>query len=407
MIRPYKQSDLEDCLRIFKEVGWMDGEDTDKNIFESYTRDANCLVAELDGAAEVFVVARTGSMRYLNSEIPFSGVCGVVTSHVARQKGLASKVTARSIKEAALNGAAVSMLGMFDQGYYEKFGYGSTTYHRISTFDPASLQVPRLSRAPKRLTSKDAEAMHNCRCRRRRYHGGCNLDGFGETESATIWQKKAFGLGFEGEDGKLTHFLWIKPKGEHGPYSVWFTGWETHGQLLELLSLLKSLSDQVHGVRMADPPDFQIQDFLKRPFATHRARKGGDFDSDVQSAIWMQNRILNLPMCIGAMKLRGEPVAFNLELTDPIEAYLEDDAEWRGVGGNWVICLGPESSAKEGSDDSLPSAFATVNDLSRVWFGSASAESVSLTGNFKADPDLITKIDSIVQLPTPVVDWDF
>ena len=407
MIRPYKASDLENCLRIFKEVGWMDGEDTDKNVFEASTRNANSLVAEINGDAEVFVGTRAGSMRYLDSEIPLSCVTGVVTSRVARQKGLASKVTARAIEESACGGAAVSMLGMFDQGYYEKFGYGSTTYHRISTFDPASLRVPKLSRSPKRLTKEDAEAMHSCRCKRKRYHGGCNLDGFGETEATTIRQKNAFGLGFEDKTGILTHFLWIKPKGEHGPYSVWFTGWETHDQLIELLSLLKSLSDQVHGVRMADPPNLQIQDFLERPFSTHRARRGGDFDSEVLSAIWMQNRILDVPACISAMKLKGEPVSFNLELTDPIESYLEEGSDWRGVGGNWVICLGEESSAKEGSDASLPTATATVNDLSRLWFGSASAEAVALTGNFEADPDLINRIDSLVQLPVPIVDWDF
>jgi predicted acetyltransferase len=407
MIRPYEPNDLENCLRIFREVGWMEGKDYDKDIFGAFTGEANSLVAELDGEVEVFVVTRTGSTRYLDSELAFSCVTGVVTSRVARQQGLASKVTARAIAESALGGAAMSMLGMFDQGYYEKFGYGSTTYHRISTFNPANLRVPRLTRSPIRLNKDDAEAMHDCRCRRKRYHGGCNLDGAGETAATTIWQEKAFGLGFKDKDGLLTHFLWIKPKGEHGPYAVWFSAWETHDQLLELLGVLKSLSDQVHGVRMADPPRLQMQDFLDRPFATHRARKGGEFDSSVLSEVWMQNRILDVPACIGAMKLPGEPVSFNLELADPIGTYLEDDSAWKGVGGSWVISLGMESSAREGSEKSLPTASATVNDLSRLWFGSSTAESLAVTGNFMAEPDLINQIDSLVQLPLPIVDWDF
>jgi hypothetical protein len=410
MIRPYEPGDLDHCLRIFKEVGWMEGKDHDKDIFAAYTNEADSLVAELHGEVEVFVVTRSGNTLYQEVELPLSCVTGVVTSRVARQQGLASKVTARAIAKSAANGAVVSMLGMFDQGYYEKFGYGTTVYHRISTFDPSNLRVPRLSRSPIRLTKDDAEAMHDCRCRRKRYHGGCNLDGAGETSATTIWQegeRNAFGLGFKDGDGNLTHFLWIKPKAEHGPYAVWFTGWETHEQLLELLSVLKSLSDQVHGVRMSDPPRLQIQDFLDRPLATHRARKGGDFDSAVLNQVWMQNRILDVPACIGAMKLHGEPISFNVSLSDPIESYLEDDAEWKGVSGDWIICFGEESSATRGCDDSLPTATATVNDLSRLWFGSATAESLALTGNFKASGELINHIDSVVRLPVPFIDWDF
>ena len=410
MIRAYETKDLEQCLRIFREVGWMDGKDSDKETFEAYASEANSLVAEVNGEVEVYAVTRAGKCRYLDGDIPFSAVTGVVTSRVARQQGLAAQVTVRAIEESAKNGAAMSMLGMFDQGYYDKFGYGTTNYNRISTFDPVHLRVPRLTRSPKRLSKDDAEAMHNCRCRRKRYHGGCILDGVGETRATTIWHEQndqGFGLGFEDGAGVLTHFLWIKPKGEHGPYNVWFTGWETHEQFIELLSVLKSLSDQVHGIRMADPPHLQLQDFLSRPLATFRARKGGDFDSNVISQAWMQCRILDLPVCIGAMKLCGTPVSFNLELIDPIEQYLSQDSVWRGIGGNWIVTLGEESSAEQGTDASLPNASSTVNDLSRIWFGSSSAESVSVTGNFKAKPDLIQAIDTVVRIPAPVIDWDF
>ena len=386
----------------------MEGKDTDNDVFEASISEANAFVAELRGEVEVFVSTRTGSCKYQEAEIPFSAVTGVVTSRIARQQGLASSVAAHAIAESAMNGASMSMLGIFDQGYYEKFGYGSTTYYRISTFDPASLCVPRLSRPPVRLSRDNAKEMHECRCRRKRYHGGCTVDGSGETEATTIYQaSSAFGLGFRNSDNVLTHFMWIKPKGEHGPYSVWFSGWETHSQLIELLSVLKSLSDQIHGVRMADPPRLQLQDFLKRPLATIRARRGGEFDSNVLSQVWMQCRILDLPTCIGAMRFYGEPVSFNLQLTDPIQQYLPEGGAWRGVGGNWILTLGEDSSAILGQDDTLPSASATVNDLSRVWFGSTSAEAVAVTGNFVADTELIDRIDSIVKLPDPIIDWDF
>lgn len=406
-MRPYESKDLDQSLRIFREIGWMDGKDSDRDVFEAYINGGQSFVAELGGEVEVFVVTRTGSCKYLDTDIPLSAVTGVATSRVARQQGLASRVTAKAIAESATSGAALSMLGMFDQGYYEKFGYGTTTYYRISTFDPKHLRVPRLTRSPKRLSKDDAKAMHDCRCRRKRYHGGCNLDGVGETKATTIWQDKGFGLGFENNEGLLTHFMWIKPKGEHGPYNVWFTGWETNEQFVELLSVLNSLSDQVHGVRMADPPRFQLQDFLDRPLATFRERKGGDFDSDVASQIWMQSRILDLPACIRSMKFLGKPVSFNVKLIDPIEKYLTEEFSWGGIGGDWTIHIGGDSSAARGTDASLPTASCTVNDLSRIWFGSSTAESVSVTGDFKADLALISDIDRIVRLPAPIVDWDF
>ena len=407
MIRAYKPEDLEHSLRIFREIGWMDGKDSDKDVFMAYIDEGNSLVADLNGEVEVFVVTRSGCCKYLEDDIPFSAVTGVATSRVARQQGLAGGVTAMAIAESAKNGAAMSILGIFDQGYYEKFGYGNTVNHRISTIDPSQLKVPRLSRSPKRLSKNDAKAMHECRCRRKRYHGGCNLNGSGETKATTIWQEHGFGLGFENENGMLTHFLWIEPKGEHGPYNVCFTGWETHEQFIELLSVLNSLSDQIHGVRMADPPRLQLQDFLTRPHATRRARKGGDFDINVVSQIWMQCRILDLPVCVGAMKCCGPPVSFNLELTDPIEKYLPKESSWRGIGGNWTIRIGENSSATLGSDPALQTASCTVNDLSRIWFGSSTAESVSVTGDFRSDPELIQAIDRVVCIPTPVVDWDF
>ena len=407
MIRSYKSEDLEHSLRIFREIGWMDGKDSDKDVFKAYIDGGNSLVADLNGEVEVFVVTRSGCCKYLEDDIPFSAVTGVATSRVARQQGLAGGVTAMAIAESAKNGAAMSILGIFDQGYYEKFGYGNTVNHRISTIDPSQLKVPRLSRSPKRLSKNDAKAMHECRCRRKRYHGGCNLNGSGETKATTIWQEHGFGLGFENENGMLTHFLWIEPKGEHGPYNVCFTGWETHEQFIELLSVLNSLSDQIHGVRMADPPRLQLQDFLTRPHATRRARKGGDFDINVVSQIWMQCRILDLSVCVGAMKCCGPPVSFNLELTDPIEKYLPEESSWRGISGDWIIRIGEDSSATLGSDPALQTASCTVNDLSRIWFGSSTAESVSVTGDFRSDPELIQAIDRVVCIPTPVVDWDF
>ena len=56
----------------------------------------------------------------------------------------------------------------------------------------------------------------------------------------------------------------------------------------------------------------------------------------------------------------------NLELSDPIEGYLDENASWRGVGGEYVVSLGPESSAKAGADVRLPTLSASVGAFTRM-----------------------------------------
>ena len=406
MIRPYDSKDQDHCLRILREVGWMEGKDTDKEVFAGYISGSPSFVTELDGEAEILVLTRPGDVQYLDQTLPSSFVSGVLASRVSRMQGHALRTTAHAVAQSETEGAAVSFLGVFDQGYYDKLGYGTLNYERICTIDPANIHVPKLSRTPKRLSKDDAEMLHNCRLNRKRFHGGCNLYGTGATGCELLWIENGFGLGFE-EGGELTHCMWLSSKGEHGPYQCNCLAYQTNEQLVELLSVLKSLSDQVHGVRMPDPAGFQLQDFLIRPFATLRSRKGGTFDASTSCNAWRQCRILDLPACIGAMHFCGEPVSFNLKLTDPIGQYLPEESTWRGVGGDWIITIGEESSAVMGKDAALPTASASVNDLSRIWLGSASVEAVSVTGHFVAEPELIHRIDSIVKLPVPTVDWDF
>jgi predicted acetyltransferase len=407
MIRSYEPKDLEHCLRILREVGWMEGKDTDREVFEGYISDTKSLVTELNNEVEVLALTRTGQLMYQDDDLPMSGVTGVLTSRVARMKGHALKTTALAVANSALDGAAVSILGMFDQGYYDKLGFGTLGYKRVTTIDPASLKVPKLTRAPIRLTKDDAQAIHDCRRKRKRVHGSSNLDGVGCTGCELVWIEKCFGLGFKNDEGKLTHFLWLKAKSEHGPYDCYAYAWQTPEQLVELFSVLKSLSDQVHGVRLSETAGFQLQDFIDRPFATSRSRSGGDFAVKTSSNAWTQCRILNVPTCIGAMKFQGEPVSFQLELSDPIEQYLPDDCSWNGTSGDWVVTFGEKSSATEGKDDSLPKLSCSVNDLSRLWMGAATAQALETVGDLKASTELISKIDSVVKLPAPFDDWDF
>ena len=408
MIRPYREKDLEQCIRILNEVGWMEGEDTDKEAFKAYASDSLLNVVELDGEVEVLVLTRTGIMQYLNSTIPFSGVTGVVASRVARTKGWSLKTTASAIAETVEAGAQLSVLGMFDQGYYDKIGFGTLPYHRISTFDPAMLKVPKLSRKPVRLSKEHAKEMHDCRLRRLKGHGACNMHGEGITECELIWQPKGvFGLGFRDDSGTLTHFFSGKAKGEHGPYNIHCIAYESYDQFAELLSLLKSLSDQVHGVRMADPPNLQLQDFLERPMATWRSRKGGTFASSELSIAWMQCRINSVESCVGHMKIHGKPLSFQLHIDDPIKQYLPTNTSWEGEGGDWIITLGDESTATRGTDSTLPALSASINGFSRLWIGASNATALNAVGQLDGENALLQQLDECIRLPMPAIDWDF
>ena len=408
MIRAYEEKDIDQSLRMFQEVGWMEGDDSDKESFKVFSSDSRVNVVELSGEAEVIALTRAGSMRYQEHEIPMAGVTGVVASRVARTQGWPLRVTAQSIAETVEDGAVVSVLGMFDQGYYDLLGFGSLPYHRITTVDPASFKVPKLTRPPVRLSKDDAKEIHECRLRRLRVHGSCNMNGEGITACEMTWDAKGmFGLGFRNDDGVLTHFVVCKPKDEHGPYSVWFTAYETHEQLIELLSLLKSLSVQVHGIRMADPPHMQLQDFLDKPFASQRARKGGDFDVNPLSCAWMQLRINNVKQCVSTMAFRCDSLRFNLSLTDPIEDFLPDGAPWRGESGEYVVTLGETSSAVCGTDKALPTLSATMSGFSRLWIGALPASSICAAGQLTGDDELMKQLDDSILLPSPSVDWDF
>ena len=307
IIRLYDDNDRDNCLRMLREAGWMEGKDSDGETMDAYLGDSTVMIGEVEGEAEVLAASHAGDIRYGDVSLSLAVITGVLTSRVARKLGLASRLTAEVI---AQSGASVSMLGMFDQGYYDRLGFGSMPYSRFQTIDPAALRVPASRRIPRRLSADDADRVHANRLARHRGHGSCSLHGVGMTRCEMLWDTgdPNFGLGFEDNQNTLTHHVWMQSKGAHGPYTVHWMAWETHDQLMELLGLLKSLSDQVHGIRMADPPGIQLQDLLDRPLATHRMRKGGDFDAGVQSAAWQQLRILDMEACVAAMQLHGPPV---------------------------------------------------------------------------------------------------
>lgn len=400
------ERDADAVHRIWTETGWL--EPGKENVMDIELAAATALVAELEGSPECLVLSAEGTVRHLRDDLPFWAIIGVTTSRVARKQRLASRLTAAALAEGAAQGKAVAGLGMFEQGYYNRLGFGNGAYEHRILCDPAKIRVPVPERIPRRLTANDWERMHAARLARWRCHGAVSLTPPGITQAPTIWPKHAFGLGFEDADGTLTHHFWCETdNAARGPYRICWTAWQTPAQYLELLGLIRSFGDQVPVVRLTDPAGIQLQDLLDKPFREYEVREKGKCELRNDSFAWWQMRMLNLPACLAATHLKAEPLRFNLALSDPICAFLDADSPWQGCGGYYVVTLGPESSAVQGTEPGLPTLEATVNAFTRLWLGVRPATGLAVTDALDGPPELLQALDDTLRLPQPHVDWYF
>jgi len=406
MMRLYDaERDGDGCFRIFREVGWA--EPDSREAFDMVLGASRVLVEDVNGAAECMVLSVPGLIDYLGQRLPFWGINGVTTSRVARKLGLAQQLTAETVARAAEDGAAVVGLGMFEQGFYNQLGFGVGSYHHQVACDPAELVVARRFAAPVRLDHSSAHEMHQARLKRMHWHGMVDILPEGVTEADTRFAKNAFGLGYRDATGELTHYVWCNANGEHGPYDVWWMVYRDWDQFMELLALLKALGDQVHTIRIGEPPMLQLQDLLRKPFKTERTRRRSEHEAGIDAAAWWQIRICDLHACIEAVHLRGTTLRFVLELEDPIESKLGDRAGWRGLGGVYTVTLGAESGVEAGGAAGLPAMRATVNAFSRLWLGVRPATGLAVTDDLDASPELLVKLDDALRLPMPQIDWNF
>lgn len=404
------QTDRDACLRVWEEVGWLDR--SDKKRVEGVDKliaAGRSLVSKIDGEAECLVLAARGSLRYLEEDISFSGVTAVTTGRVARRQGIAGRLTARLIAEEAEDGAALSGLGMFEQGFYDRLGMGTGICDHEIRFDPQLLRVPFPSRPPKRLSMEDWEELHTCRLARKREHGYVTFESPLITQAADTEGDRQFGLGFyDGPEGELTHFAWFRSKGEeHGPYYVPCMAYQSPEQFLELMGVIKSLGEQVRVVQMLEPSGIQIQDLLGQPLQNQMITRRGAFETGTRALATWQIRICNVEECLSKTKLRRDAVRFNLQLEDPIEKYLDGSTGWKGVGGDYVVEAGKTSGAGRGQDTALPTLKATVNAFSRLWLGVRPATGLAVTDSLKGPRDLLEALDETFRLPAPARDWEF
>ncbi len=396
--------DEDAVVRIWIECGWADWK-KDKEGRKAFARWLNCGTADvaiLRNTAECLVTTHKGSISMLDTELSFRAVSCVSTGRPMRKMGGSGELTAMTVARAAEEGDAVAGLGIFDQGYYDRLGFGNFPYAVHIHFDPRTLKVPPLKRPPIRITEEDLPRITANTRERRNHHG---LVKFPQTDFAGLIiaeEAGSFGLGFEDSEGKLTHHMWIKPKDSHGPYTVLWMVYRDHNEMLELLSVLKSLADQVNSVILREPWGLQFQDLLSRPFRTMNLTEEGKHESRIEALSFKQARILDMDLTLKALKLPGGSISFNLELTDPISEYLPKDTVWKGLSGSWTIEMGEaESSAKKGHTKGLPLMNASVNAFTRLIFGVATPTGLSVTDDLSAPEMLLTDLDARLRLPVP------
>ena len=398
------ERDQEAVHRIWREVGWV--EEGKEEPLDLIVGAGQAMVAELSGSAECVVLTAPGRMRYLDEDLSLSGVTGVTTSRVARKRSLAKRLLALALAMDASEGAVVAGLGAFEQGFYDQLGFGTGSYDLWVGFDPAALKVDVRPRVPRRISRDDWAMVHASRLARLRSHGGCNFSPAALTRAEMIWADKGFGLGYcDGEGGALTHHFWCDAKKERGPYEVLWMAFQTREQFLKLMALLKSLGDQVRLVRMSEPPGIQLQDLIAQPFKQGQISEKSSYAAGIRTLAWWQVRMCDLPGCLARTHLGGPYICFNLSLSDPVEAFLDDDAPWRGIGGDYVVTLGPSSWAEPGIDRTLPTLMTTVNAFTRLWLGVRPATGLAVTDTLAAPQELLDQLDRTLRLPQPVPDW--
>ena len=409
MIRRYNvKRDRKAVHRIWRETGWLKKDKTDA--MDVFLKGCRSWVGELEKQAECLVCTTPGTFRYMDEELPFSGVTSVATSRVGRKRDLASRVTAAAVADSVENGAVLSALGMFEQGFYNRLGFGTGSYEHMVRFDPAMLKVKTKPRVPVRLTAKDWASVHKGRVARRRGHGSCNLHPPEATRWTMMLPDHGFGLGYrDGPRGELTHHIWAdaRDNSEQGPYDIWWTCFRNGEQLLELMALVKALGDQVRLISIREPAGVQLQTLLAKPFYRSQISRKSDFESGVRAWAYWQLRICDLPACLEKTHLVGGPIRFNLELTDPIEKHLDENRRWRGIGGSYVVELGESSRAEKRADAALPVLKADTGAFSRLWAGVAPASGLAITDRLEAPQELIHDLDRLMRLPQPHPDWDF
>jgi hypothetical protein len=317
-------------------------------------------------------------------------------------------MSALAIAQSVAGGAMVSGLGMFEQGYYNRMGFGTTSYEHLISFDPRRLTVNGSERQPVRIGKGDWAEAHAARLGRMRRHGAVSFDSPFVTRSRMVQVARGFGLGYRDAGGALTHYFWCRPlEMGMGPYRVEWMVYRNYAEFLELLGLIRNLGDQVRMIQVFEPGGIQFQDLLEEPIHSWVLTKRAPFAYNTETLADAQLRICDLEGCLARTRLRCGELTFNLTLRDAMEAFLPADAPWRGVGGEYVVTLGKTCGVEKGTVGDLPVLKASVNAFSRMWLGVRPATGLAATDEIAGPPELLEELDWAFRLPAPKRDWDY
>jgi len=400
------RKDRKSVQRIWQECGWITTEKREIEALDQFVKASSGWVYDMDGSAECLSLSTPGQFLHTNTTLSLAAITAVNTSRVARNQRAASGTVVRLLAEQVAAGAQVSGLGIFEQGFYDRLGYGNGPYEHWVRFDPAWLIDLGKPRPPVRLGSSDWKEIHEARLTRRKLHGAVDLLPPEITSAEMEWHKNDFGLGYR-ENGALTHFFCAHCDDvETGPYIIDWMVYQSIEQFRELMALIRGLGDQVRHLSMREPRDIQLQSLMGKPFQLFHITENAKHPSRASAFAYWQLRVLDVPACVAAVRTANS-LEFNLTLADPIEDQLAEDSPWRGCGGDYTIAFGPSSSATPGLASDLPTLSASVNDFTRFWMGAVSAEVLAGVGSFDGPADLIADLDSVLSLPLPAPDWDF
>lgn len=405
-IRPYREDDFDAVVRIWREVGWIEDSDEHKELTSIFLSAGSADVALVDGDAECLVHRAPGAIHYGGRPLPLCAITAVTTSLVGRRQGFASALTSRALQAGHAERAAVAALGMFEQGFYDRFGFATASYEHELSFDPSTLDVGHVPyRVPVRVGLDDAVDFHQAMLRRWRGHGAIDLEPPELQRAEMGWAENFVGLGYRGEDGSITHGFWGSTSGEYGPLRVTAVAYQTREQMIELLRLIRELGDQIRTVKMIEPAHVQLQALITEPMRQRDRSRATKHESGSRAVAWMQLRMLDVAACVAARSWVGRPVTFNLTLTDPLAEHVTEG--WSGVGGDYTVTVGETSSATPGHQAGAPLLHADVGAFTRLWFGVGQATTLLSTDNIEGPADLLAELDDALLLPPLRPGWDF
>ena len=403
-----KQRDRKAFHRIWRECGWLSEDKNEIASADLFAENCATRVWDINNEAESIVMTLPGDYRYGQQKLDLTAVTGVTTGRIARRQGIAGKLLAESLAIEAEKGAVLAGLGIFEQGFYDRLGFGTTAYEHWLSFDPTHLNIPQLTAIPERLELKDWKALHANRLKRRRLHGSVNIFSPTISKCNMLATKNGFGLGFRSGQ-EVTHHIWFGAHEdvESGPYSVWWMAYHNPKELEELLAVIKSLGDQVLIVTIREPIDIQLQDFLEKPFRYRNISKGSKHGWHNNAEAYHQLRICDIRKAIAAVQIEGEKSELNLTLSDPIDSFLPKGGKWRGCAGEYTVSLGLNSLCKFGHTKGLPHLKTDIGSFTRLWTGALSASALQVGRRIEADTPMVESLNRIFNLPKPSPDWDY